>query len=123
MGWNALEPLAALQKGRFSPSPETGTVQVSGHLSLLTSLLKVTFPEAAGYQGTSAGGKGDSIDLGWTMCQTAPSPFLPHISKEDHFRCLPALLAVLESLLPVFCSGSFGSRGFLHPGGAVWTWV
>lgn len=59
----------------------------SGHLSLLTSVIKVTFPEAAGYQDTSAGSKDDCIDPGWTMCLTAPSPFLPHISKEDHFRC------------------------------------
>lgn len=76
MGWNALEPLAVLQKDRFSPRPETGTVQVSGHLSLLTSVIKVTFPEAAGYWGPSARSRGDSIDLSWTMCQTAPSPFL-----------------------------------------------
>lgn len=59
MGWNVLEPLVALQKDRFSPRPETGTVQVSGHLPLFTSVIKVTFPEAAGYQGTSAGSKGD----------------------------------------------------------------
>lgn len=90
---------------------------MSGHLSLLTSVIKVTFPEAA------AGSQCDCIDLGRTLCQTAPSPFLPHISKKDYFSCLPALLAVLESLLPVFCSDGFGSCGFLNPGSAEWIWV